>query len=193
MLRTVSVEARQPLPIEWRVSYGLATVRRGIIIRQRIDSTGRASAIDIVGPGSVLPISALEDDGAAGYAVDDAKLCLAPTELIHLGTSRGEMAQDLLRAHATMLQRVERIAEARSRPTALAQVATLLVTICDTLTPTRLLKTPGALQQRDLGAVLAIRHESVCRALTRLEKEGLILRTEANELHLIDRAALEAI
>jgi DNA-binding IclR family transcriptional regulator len=91
------------------------------------------------------------------------------------------------------LDRLERIAQARSRPSALARVAALLTALADTLSPPRRLPCiPAALQQRDLAALLAMRHESVCRAIQDLAREGLV-RRDHEGLHLRDRERLEAV
>jgi CRP-like cAMP-binding protein len=187
------VKARQPLPARWGDEYGLAIVRRGILVRQRVDSAGRASAIDIAGPGTAIPISALNDNGATGSAVDDLLLCVLPrTTLENAIAQGGEEARGIVRAQASMLERVERIAEARSYLSALTKVASLLLAIADTLCPPRpLTAVPASIQQRDLAALLALRHESVCRSVATLEKSGLVVRN-ANGLHFSDRTALEA-
>jgi len=205
--RCLSVDARQPLPARWRGEYALALVRRGIVMRQRIDRAGRATAIDIVGPGSALPVAGLGDDGAAGYAVDDVMLCLVPTPTLDraLDGSDGASctrctsgatdatAHDVVRAHASLLERVERIAEARSRASATARVAAVMLAVADTLSPSRRLSVfPAAIQQRDLAALVALRHESVCRSLASLEADGLVARTP-HGLAIVDRAGLEAL
>jgi hypothetical protein len=192
--RCLAVPARQPLPARWRADYGFALVRRGIVIRQRFDSTGRATSIDIAGPSSAMPIGGDADDGAGGYAVDDVMLCLCPTASLDTAIGGGAAgARDVVNAQATILRRVERIAEARSRASATSRVAALLLAIGDTLCHGRALNViPSAIQQRDLGSLLALRHESVCRSVASLEEEGLIQRSDSG-LTLVDRPALEAL
>lgn len=189
--RCLSVAAREPLPMAWRRTYGLALVRRGIIVRQRIDAHGRATAIDVAGPGSAFPIGR-EEDGTIGYAVDDAMLCLCPSPVLDATVDGGSAgARAVVGAHAAVLARVERIAEARSRATASSRVAALLVTIADTLSDRPLTSIPAAILQRDLGALVALRHESVCRIVAALARRGVIERGP-HGLHIADRAALEA-
>ena len=189
--RCLSVAAREPLPLTWRREYGIALVRRGIIVRQRIDAHGHATAVDVAGPGSSFPITD-EGDGTTGYAVTDAMLCLCPSPVLRATVDGGKTgARDVVAAHAAVLARVERIAEARSRARASSRVAGLLVTIADTLTDRRLTSIPAALQQRDLASLVALRHESVCRILASFSRRGLVERTPQG-LHIADRAALEA-
>jgi hypothetical protein len=185
----VPLPARQPLPPRWFGTYGLALVRRGVIVRQRIDASGAATAVDVVGAGCALPLDRAE--GAAGYTASDAIVCLCPKSLLD-ATLDLEVARDCLRLQTAALERMERLADARARGTATAKVAALLVAIADTLAPPRRLALiPSALQQRDLGALLAMRHESVCRALRRLERDGVVAR-RPDGLELLQRAPAES-
>lgn len=192
--RCLPIEARQPLPTRWRGEYSLALVRRGIIVRQRVDGTGRATSIDIAGPGSAIPIASLGEDGASGYAVDDVLLCLAPTGVLDATVAEGNKgARDVVTAHGSMMERVERIAEARGQLAANARVGRLLLALSDTLIPERQLMTlPSSIQQRDLAALLALRHESVCRSIASLERRKVVQRGPQG-LAIVDRAALEAL
>lgn len=196
--RCVGLEARQPFPAQWGGTYGFALVRRGIVIRQRVDAAGRAASIDIAGPGSALPIGGPlggeSDDGAGGYAVDAAMLCLCPSSAFDEAVGGGATnARGVVNAQTTILRRVERITEARSRSSATARVAALLVAIGDTLSPGRVLsEIPEAIQQRDMASLLALRHESVCRSVASLESKGLVRRGDGG-LVLVDRAGLEMV
>ncbi len=191
--RCVFVAARQPLPLRWSVAYGIAFVRRGVLVRERVDAGGTATVVDVVGPGGVIPLPAAADGGAPGYAAADALVCLCPRRPLRLAIDAGApMAGQIVGLHAAALERVERIAEARSRGGAVERVAALICALSDTLAPPRTLDLiPAALQQRDLAAVLAMRHESVCRALARLERRGALLR-ERDGIRLLDRGKLEA-
>src|SRR3974390_225948 len=77
-LRCVFVPARHPLPPRWFGTYALALVRRGIIVRQRLDAAGAATAVDVIGPGGAAPLADSEEATSGGYAVDDALVCLVP-------------------------------------------------------------------------------------------------------------------
>jgi CRP-like cAMP-binding protein len=204
-MRCLPVEARQPLPLRWRGEYSLALVRRGIIVRQRVDRGGRVASIDIAGPSSAIPIAARTDDGVAGYAVSDSMLCLVTAETLETAVTQqpprrraatrgaASAAQDLALAQSAMRERVERIAEALTRTAALSRVACLLLAIADTLSPAiRLSTIPSTIQQRDLAALCALRHESVCRSIAELESRGIVARTP-NGLYIVDRAELEII
>jgi CRP-like cAMP-binding protein len=192
-LRCVCLSARQPMPPRWFGMYGLALVRRGVIVRQRVDAHGCATAIDAIGPGGAAPLSDSGEADTTGYAAADALICLCPKAPLRASIDAGApTASQMVALQAAALERVERIAAARGRPTAIGRLAALVCALADTLSPPRRLTVvPGALQQRDLGALLGMRHESVCRALGSLEDSGALVRTH-DGIRLLDRAKLEA-
>lgn len=188
-LRCVTLAARAVVPARWFGDFEFALVRRGALVRQRVDVSGRATAIDVAGPGGLAPLSESVSSGSmtdgAAYAASETKLCLAPRGTTAAAAERTpRLALDLLALHAAAMDRVERIADARSRPTARARVAALLCAL-EGAVPL------GALQQRDVAAVLALRHESVCRAMRALERAGAIAR-DASGPRIVERAGLEA-
>lgn len=193
-LRCATLEPRQAFPESWRGAFGIALVRRGFVVRQRVDSLGRATALDALGPGSAMPVGSPTDEGATGYAASAAMVCLCPqSECDRALDGASGVARDILDAQSSMLERVERIADARGRPRAITRVARLLCTLSDTLCASRRLSLiPADLQQRDLAALLALRHESVCRALGSLEKKHIIHR-DPQGVRILDRTALETI
>ena len=192
--RCVAIGARQPLPSGWSRGYSLALVRRGAVIRQRIDKSGVATAVDAVGPGAATPLSAGSEDGCEGYTTEDTLICICPTPTLSSAVDAGAPTSgqivDLYRA---VLDRVERMAQARARSSALSAVAAALCALSDTLSPPRRLDViPSMLQQRDLAALLAMRHESVCRALRVLSDRGAIFRSP-DGTRIVDRGLLETI
>ena len=192
--RCLFVGARQPLPPRWFGSYGLAFVRRGIVIRQRVDSHGSATAVDAIGPGGAMLLAEGGDASSSGYAADEVLLCLCARRTLRATIDAGAPGSaQIIELHASSLDRVERIAAARCRPTAVARVAALLCALADTLSPPRrLTRIPGTLQQRDLAALLSMRHESVCRALGLLVRRGAVGRAD-DGLRLLDRLTLETV
>jgi Crp-like helix-turn-helix domain len=192
--RCISVGARQPLPLGWSSGHSLALVRRGIVIRQRVDATGSATAVDAIGPGGAAPLSDGPNGSNAGYAVDDALICMCPAPDLASAVDGGAPTSGhVVGLHRAALDRVERIAEARGRSTALARVAAVLCALADTLSPPRRLDVlPSTLQQRDVAELLALRHESVCRAFGVLERAGTIRRSPGGT-HIVDRGLLEAM
>jgi len=193
----MTLEPRTPLPDRWFESYGLGLVRRGVLIRQRVDPQGRASAIDAAGPGCVI----LFKDGVerissapSGYAATRLLLCLMPADALDAVLSRqDDCALDVLRLQSEVIERLERITDARGRSGVESRVAALLCALADTLTPPqRRNRIPHGLQQRDMAALLGVRHETVCRVLGNLESRGAVTR-EADGLTVRDRALLESM
>jgi hypothetical protein len=162
-------------------------------VRQHIHANGSATTIDAVGPGGAVPLSEGTDSGA-GYAADDALICMCPAPPLTAAVDAGAPAAgQVMGLHRAALERVERFSDARSRAGALARVAAVLCALADTLSPPRRLDViPAALQQRDLAALLAMRHESVCRVYTALARRNAIRRTP-DGTEIVDRPMLEAL
>lgn len=196
--RNTLLEGRNPIPVRWFQDHLIAFVRRGILVRQRSDANGRVTSVDIAGPGSLLalnePVSAASASVPCGYAVGDAIVCLLSRDTFeHALESEHRVARDIVRLQQKAIERMTRIADARGRPTLESRVAALICALADTLsaTPHRD-RLPAELQLRDIGALLGIRHESVCRGLRVLTERDYVRRTRAG-IRLIDRAALEVV
>jgi CRP-like cAMP-binding protein len=192
-LHCATVSSREVIPARWFQEYGYGLVRRGIVVRQRADAHGRATALDAIGPGSLLVLghgAASEASVATGYAATDAMVCLIPRAAVESSLRVDGTAVDLLSLHAEALARIERIADARGRPTVRSRVAALLCTLCDTLSPRPRDTVPSGLLQRDLAALIGVRHESVCRFLREAMREGSIERS-FDGLRISDRRSLE--
>lgn len=199
-MRSLTLEAREPLPAEWSTRYSLALVRRGFMLRQRLDGQGRATAVDAVGPGNAFPLSERVEAAeggprTSGFAVTRALVCVTPLAPVREALrSGGTDACDLHMLNQDVGYRMERLSDARGRTTAIAQVAALLCALADTLVrkPPVPNCVPAGFLQRDLAALLSIRPESFCRALRQLQKRQLI-RDEEHGTLLLDRAQLEAL
>jgi hypothetical protein len=191
----VSLHARQRLPRTWLPVYGLALVRRGVVVREHVHPSGATTAVDAIGPGGV----ALLCDGTAaaatsGYAADDTLVCLCPTTTLERAVDAGApTAGEILGLHAAALHRVERMLGARGRSSALARVAAAVCALADTLSPPRRLeRLPASFQQRDLAGLLGLRHESVCRAVADLARRRALDWTR-DGAHILDHALLETV
>lgn len=191
----VTLEQRAPIPDDWRDVYALGLVRRGVLVRQRVDRAGCAIAVDAAGPGCLIPFGPTGGAlGVRGYAATRVLVCLLRTEVLQRALATlDSTAPDLLRLQREALERVELIAHARGRACVDERVAALLVALSDTLAPPRLAAPiPSGLQQRDMAALLGVRHESVCRTLRKLERQGVIER-DADGIRILDRDALETV
>ena len=189
-----AVEPRSPVPERWFETYGLGLVRRGVLIRQRVDPQGRASAIDAAGPGCVFPLRDWRGpSSASGYAATRLLVCLLPQDRLETSlTDRQDSALDLVRLQSEAMERLERITEARGRSSAESRVAALMCALADTLSPPRNRDRITGLQQRDIAALLSMRHETVCRVLGNLEAKGAVTRS-SDGLRIADRSVLEAV
>jgi CRP-like cAMP-binding protein len=192
-----ALEARERVPAAWLARHGLAIVRRGYLIRERVDAAGLTAAIDVVGPGCCFPIDTAGDSGRpriAVYAVTRALVCACSAGAVDGAIEHGgRAARELHALEREALTRMERLAEARARSSPHEKVAALLCAMADTLRPgQRAAPIPGDFHQRDLAALLSIRHESVCRALRDLTKRGLIIRG-ADGIAIADQAKLERV
>ena len=196
--RCLSVRARAPLPMAWFEEFGLGVVRRGIVLRQRIDAHGRATVIDAVGAGGLVPLGVAigdDDDATMGaYAVNDVLLCAGPADALRMAMDGDpQTPRDVLQLHAHALHRMERLVHARARLTVIERVAAMLVALVDCLSPLRQIDVISAdLQQVDLAALISARQETVCRTLGSLERRGLIAR-DSEGIRIPDRQRLLAV
>jgi hypothetical protein len=193
---SLAVEARSALPATWLARYAFAAVRNGFLIRQRADPSGRATAVDAVGPGSCFPLDrSLAAYGGArvlGYAVTRSQVCLCDSETLERGVIEGgPVALHIHQLQSETIARMERLADARARPGAAAKVAALLCALADTLCPGAG-RIPAEFLQRDLAGLVSIRHESVCRVLREFGRHGLISK-DSDGILIADRAQLQAV
>ncbi|MBX3248689.1 MAG: Crp/Fnr family transcriptional regulator [Myxococcales bacterium] len=187
---TVHLASRLPIPPSW-ASFGIALIRRGVLIRQRVDDDGHATAIDAAGPGCLVPLDELEGHG---YAIGDTIVCMCPRSRLDEALSGASVAQDLLDLHRSAIRRVERLAEARGASSGVRKVARCLVVLAETLSPPRVRDDlPLGFQQRDLAALIGMRHESVCRALGVLERDGCVTRGGNGSIDALVVESLRAV
>lgn len=196
---SLSVELRSVLPASWLSSYSFAIVRRGYLVRQRSDRSGRATSVDAVGPGCGFPLdrsaATSGETGIAGYAITRALVCLSDEETMQRGLAEsGPTALQVHKLDSEAIARIERLADARGRAGTASKVAALLCVLADTLRPANDVpaRIPPEFQQRDLAGLLSIRHESVCRAMRVFSKQGLISR-DSNGIVLADRPRLSML
>lgn len=194
---TATVEARAFVPPSWGTKYAFGMVRRGVLIRQRVDAAGNATAVDAAGPGCVFPIDDKTHTSASAvcdYAATDLIVCLCRRESLDRTLDEStRTGKELVAMHRAALERVERITQARGGSTVKQKVCGLLLTLADTMSPPRVRdRLPSGVQQRDLSRLVGVRHETFCRVLGVLEREGAVLR-EADGLVIADRERLEML
>lgn len=194
---TVTVEARAYLPPGWGDRYAFGLVRRGVVVRQRADTSGRAIAVDAAGPGCLFAIEQpvhSSESVPCDYAATDVIACMLPrTVFEHALNTTERVSRELIMLQQDAMRRVERITQARGAATVRERVASLLCVLADTLSPPRRReRLPAGLQQRDLARLLGVRHETLCRVLGDLEKESIV-RRDPDGLLILDQRALELV
>lgn len=193
-----SVEAREVLPASRLTRGTLVLVRRGVILRQRLDGSGSPVAVDIVGTGGAFVVSGRNEEDmrrTSAFAVDRSLYCvLEESRLMEQLRNAHDSVADLHRIQCEMTYRLERVSDARGRSNVRSRIAAILCTLADTLTPQsgRRERLPSALLQRDIGTLASTRHESVCRILRDFSAEGLV-QHGPDGIHILNHEALAAI
>lgn len=159
-LECVTLEARDEIPASWFSRYAFAIVRRGVLVRERVDPNVGRTAIDAAGRGAYVPLGLAR--GVTGYAASRVLMCVYRSVSLD-GLTVQDGLGDLMKLSGETLERVERIAEARGRASAADRVAALHSTLEGYFGA----HTFDDLLQRDLAALLGIRSETVCRVLRR--------------------------
>ncbi len=187
MLRCVSIEAGEAVPPAWYERHAFGLVRRGVLIRQRIDAQGERAAVDAATPGCLVPLRMARGASVStGYAATRVVLCVYPRpELAPEDTVRA--GHDLLRLMEESVDRLERIAAARGQPSAHERIRALIDALAEPATDARGPR-PLRLRQKDMALLLHLRPETVCRALRRLTSEGAIRPVEDGVEALIEVA-----
>jgi len=167
-----TIAARAPLPAEWSQEHAFALVRRGVVVRTRAELDGVSIAIDCVGPRSLVPLHAHGTE--VGYAASDTLVCLYPRHLLRQAVSEdAALGLEVVEGLQKALDRVERLAEARGHAMAEQRIARVLAVLSEHQDHLH-----GGIQQRDLARLAGVRHESVCRFLAKLTRDGTIHRDD---------------
>jgi CRP-like cAMP-binding protein len=191
-LQSLSAEAGETIPPSWYERHAFGLVRRGVLIRQRIDEDGRRTAVDAATPGCLIPLRMAHGAcTSTGYAATRVVLCVYPKRELDPHHAP-QTTLDRLALIQEELDRLERIASARGRPSAHEQVWALLDALADSR-PTERPRKPLRLRQKDIALLLNVRPETVCRALRRLASAGMIRQTSDGILPLASTAALRFI
>lgn len=169
-LQSVTVEPRADVPSSWFEEFAFGIVRRGVVMRQRIERDGRRTTIDAAGPGSLVPLRSSRHSAiSAGHAATRVVLCVYPEPKVE-GFDKNTV-EDLLELTQQAVDRLEGIASARGLASSTEKVRALLDVLAGAFPPAP----SGArrelpLTQRDLAELLHIRPETVCRSLRKLSR-----------------------
>lgn len=191
---TQSIEARAQLKLTSLNPGDLVMVRRGMLIRTRMDASGHAIAVDALGSGASFVVPE-DTERSCAYAVDRTLYCTisGPSLLAGLRPDDAGLS-DLHELHRAIQARLERFSDARGRATVRARVAATLCTLADTMSPPqgRRAQLPSALLQRDIAALASTRHESVCRILREFSESGLV-EHGPDGINILNHEGLNAI
>ncbi len=169
-LASASLEPRTSLAPSALDRHAFAVVRRGTVLRERVDADGQRSTVDVVGPGGLVPLHASTDrDRASVRASSRVVLCLYREPVLDENVDRVTLS-DLLALTQETVDRLESIAAARALSSAAAKVRALLEALARAF-PSRVDGRGVALglAQRDIADLLHLRAETVCRSMRRLE------------------------
>lgn len=158
-LSCIALDERQALPASLFTRYAFGIVRRGVLVRERFDVGGGRTAVDAAGRGSYVPLSLAR--GCTGYAASRVLLCVYRESSLEAIANHAELGMELMGLASETLERVERIADARGRPSAAERIDALRSALREWLGPSGF----DDLRQRDVAALLGMRVETVCRTL----------------------------
>jgi CRP/FNR family transcriptional regulator len=190
-----SARSKQILYTEGNGATHLYALRSGRVKLVREDAFGRLHVAALLDSGDLFGIEAIFDDayGTGAEALTDCELCLCSADQIkELMAQVPRMATDLARYLHQQLAHARDWQVVASAPSAQAKLASYLLqgvpADCD-LEGARL---ACDLKLRDLGGILGISAETVCRALTDLRTRGIV-ETSASSIRVLDVEALRQV
>ena len=176
------VRCKQILYTEGNGATHLYALRSGRVKLLRVDAFGRAHVAALLGSGDLFGIEAIFDDtyGTGAEALTDCELCLCPSDqIVDLMAQVPRVAADLARYLHQQLSLARDWQVVASAPSAQAKLAAGGRVARD-------------LKLRDLGGILGISGETVCRALTDLRTRGIV-ETGASGIRVLDVEALRQL
>lgn len=213
------VRRRQVLYAEGNRATYLHAVRSGSVKLVRVDASGREHVTAVLGPGDLFGFEAVFDRayGTGAEAVTDAEICLASGEELRQRMSElPSFATDLARYLHHQLRRTRERHACLTAVGAPAKLAALLLhelpeAAADPDLPGPRPVEAGAgrtgddaddgegapillkdLTQKDLGGILGLSAETVCRALGTLRRRGWIDTAESG-IQVRDAASLRTL
>lgn len=190
-----SARCKQILYSEGNGATHLYALRSGRVKLVRVDAFGRAHVAALLSSGDLFGIEAIFDDtyGTGAETLTDCELCLCSADQIkELMAEVPRMATDLARYLHQQLGLARDWQLVASAPSAQAKLASYLLhgvpQDCD-LEGARL---ACDLKLRDLGGILGVSAETVCRALADLRTRGII-ETGASGIRVRDAEALRQL
>ncbi len=176
--QTIFYQGNEPL--------GLFTVERGLVKLEVVNEAGQAHTLRLMGPGSILGYRSLfakECYKASAIAVEDSKLCFLPKNFVfELFRSEPQVALNLVERLAKDLSDAERKWINQVDQEAPERVAEALLFLSEKFSGQNWTR-------KEIAQWAGTTPETVMRALSRFEMEGLI-EQEKRSIRILDRSGL---
>lgn len=189
------VRRKQILYTEGNGATHLYALRSGRVKLLRVDAFGRAHVAALLDSGDLFGIEAIFDDtyGTGAEALTDCELCLCSSDQIKdLMAQVPRVAADLARYLHQQLSLARDWQVVASAPSAQAKLAGYLLHGLPADPDLAGVRVAHDLKLRDLGGILGISGETVCRALTDLRTRGIV-ETGASGIRVLDVEALRQL
>jgi len=173
------VDRRRVLYCEGNGATHLFAIRSGRVKLVKSYTTGRARIVALLGPGDLLGFETIFDEryGATAEALTDCELCMASADqLQRMIAEVPRLATDLARYLHHQLARTRDRQVAITATGAPAKLAGYLLhsLVSRGATDEDRCAVPADLTLGDLGGILGISAETVCRALSQLRARGIV-------------------
>jgi CRP/FNR family transcriptional regulator len=189
------VRRKQILYTEGNGATHLYALRSGRVKLVRVDAFGRAHVAALLGSGDLFGMEAIFDDtyGTGAEALTNCELCLCSSDQIKsLMAQVPRVAADLARYLHQQLSVARDWQVVASAPSAQAKLASYLLRRLPEAPDLEGIHVARDLKLRDLGGILGISAETVCRALTDLRTRGIV-KTGASGICVLDVEALRQL
>jgi len=189
------VRRRQILYTEGNGATHLYALRSGRVKLVRVDASGRAHVAALLGEGDLFGIEAIFDSAysTGAEALTDCELCLCSSDQIKdLIEQVPRVASDLARYLHQQLSLARDRQVVASAPSAQAKLAGYLLHRLPEGSNPNDCWVARHLTLRDLGGILGISGETVCRVLAELRERGIV-ETGAAGIRVLDAEALRQI
>ena len=173
----------------------LYALRSGRVKLVRVDASGRAHVAALLGAGDLFGIEAIFDSAysTGAEALTDCELCLCSSDQIKdLMEQVPRVASDLARYLHEQLSLARDQQVVAAAPSAQAKLAGYLLHSLPEDRGAHDTRVARDLTLRDLGGILGISAETVCRALADLRTRGAI-ETRSDGIRILDSEALRQL
>ena len=194
-MRLNRARRKQILYSEGNGATHLYALRSGRVKLVRVDAFGHAHVAALLSSGDLFGIEAIFDDtyGTGAETLTDCELCLCSSDqIVDLMAQVPRMATDLARYLHQQLARARDWQVVASAPSAQAKLAGYLLQRLPEGPDLDGVRVARDLKLQDLGGILGISGETVCRALTDLRTRGIV-ETGASGIRVLDVEALRQL